>query len=145
MSEPIGGTNTSIFDSDVKRDESIPINDLLSQMKKSENEVKSTLKEETKPEVTTPIHEVQETTKPEKELSPLEQLKMEKEKAGAGMVVSNSELAEGKEKAAGDCKSPVSSLGCASGMSPDYGFYRKSIFVRHGRTEEASEIHAGKR
>ena len=99
MSEPIGGTNTSIFDSDVKRDESIPINDLLSQMKKSENEVKSTSKEETKPEVTTPIHEVQETTKPEKELSPLEQLKMEKEKAGAGMVVSNSELEEGKEKA----------------------------------------------
>ena len=72
--------NNNIFEG--VKDDSLPLEELL---KKSEEKKSDDKKEE--------------VTKEEKPLSPLEQLKREKEKKVTGMVVSNKELEEGMNKA----------------------------------------------
>ena len=74
----------NIFEEGVaSKDASLPLEQLLSNMKDEAEKVKE-VKKETAPVVK------------EKELSPLEQLKREKEKVQGGMVVSNEELEKGK-------------------------------------------------
>ena len=74
----------NIFEEGVaSKDASLPLEQLLSNMKDEAEKVKE-VKKETAPVVK------------EKELSPLEQLKREKEKVQGGIVVSNEELEKGK-------------------------------------------------
>ena len=83
--------NKSIFDSnEFSKDENLPLEELLNQMKSEENEVK---KPYSKPATTVekPVE------KREQELSPLEQLKRQKEGINHGLIVSNEELKAGED------------------------------------------------
>lgn len=77
--------NNNIFE-DVKKDDSLPLADLL---KNAANEEKTT---DTKASV------VPNGNAENKPMTALQKMKMEKEKAGEGMVISNEELEKGSEK-----------------------------------------------
>ena len=89
-------------DDTFKRDENLPMDELLKQMKSS-----STPKRNTDSTIKQPVEKKKEETdskKPEivrtsvEELSPLERMKLNKEKKPEGLVLSNDELSEGEEK-----------------------------------------------
>lgn len=91
----MGENKATIVDTNVTRDESIPINDLLSQMKRTENKVES--QETTKQPDSQPV--LTNEKKVENLISPLEQLKRDKERKSQGLIVDDAELEAGREKA----------------------------------------------
>ena len=99
MSDTIGNETTSIFENDdVKQDNSIPINDLLSQLKNQDSKKEENVNETVDEQITVQ-KDVTTNNVPNTELTPLQKMKLEKSNNSGGVIVDNEELEKGMDKA----------------------------------------------